>query len=369
LKVNDADQLLAELLPQVRDNCAVADAAVAGRFSLCGLLLRLRNLYKWERDIAPWREQDTAEVLAWVSQREELWEGLLEAEPKDLSLGGRGYDPFDTEGINALTAPHGLVYGAGRVGGQAPVFFLARQSGAARDNGLTIHRLGPELTQDILFLPGLRQGEHIYLRSSPFPYLLWDMLADPRPSMAAFKRYALTAYGLDYAQALTKPSWELLAPVITGEMNTVLWHELGEASDAAGAAGLLAKAAGGHPGSDVEHFVRGVKDMLADCGPGGRLAHIIAARARGTLALYPVWLAGFLRLLFPEIIPAVKQFMDSEDWEVIEQARQTGWQKASDAAAELGEILTGFQGAEARTLARRVVMEPLVGCTTPASDD
>ncbi len=362
-------ELLSELVPQVRDNCAVADAAVAGRFSLCGLLLRLRNLYKWERDIPPWREQETAEVLAWVSQREELWEGLLEAEPRELSLGGRGYDPFDTEGINALTNEHGLVYGAGRVGGQAPVFFLARQSGAERGNGMVIHHLGAELTQDILFLPGLRQGDHIYLRSGPFPYLLWDMLADPRPSQAAFKRYALTAYGLDYTQALTKPSWDILAPVISGEMNTVLWHELGEASDAAGAAGLLARAAGEHPGSDVEHFVRGVKDLMADCGPGGRLAHIIAAQARGTLALYPVWLAGFLRLLFPEIDPAVKQFMDLGDWEPVEQARRIGWQKAREAAAELEEILTGYEGAEARTLARRVVMEPLVGGSTPASED
>ena len=360
---------LAELLPQVRANCAVADASVAGRFSLCGLLLRLRNLYKWERDIPPWQEQDTSEVLAWVSQREELWERVLEDDPQPLTLDGELFDPFDTEGINDRLAPYGLLYGAGRVGGQAPVFFLAHLDESFRHNGLRVHRLGREYTQDILFLPGLRQGDNIYLRTRPFPYLVWDLLADPRPSLAAFKRYALKAYGLEHTRLLDQPSWELLTPVLEGEMNTVLWHELGEASDAAGAAQLLARAANGHPGSDVEHFVRGVKDLLADCGPGGRLAHIIEARARGTLALYPVWLAGFLRLLFPEIIPAVERFMENEDWDLVEQARQSGWQKAQDAARELEEILTGYEGAAARTLARRVVMEPLVGGQAPTKED
>ncbi|MCB2226405.1 MAG: hypothetical protein KQH53_06975 [Desulfarculaceae bacterium] len=362
-------ELLEELLPQVRANCAVADAAVAGRFSLCGLLLRLRNLYKWERAIPPWQEQDTPQVLDWVSQREELWESVLEAEPGELSLGGERFDPFDTEGINALLEPEGLLYGAGRIGGQAPLFFLGRISATERLNGVKVHRLGDEFTQDILFLPGLRQGGDIYLRSAPFPYLVWDLLADPRPSMAAFKRYALEAYGRDLKELLARPSWDQLEPVLTGEMHTVLWHELGEAGDAAPAAELLAKAAGEHPGSDVEHFVRGIKDLMADTGPGGRLASIIAAQARGALALYPVWLAGFLRLLFPEIIPAVRSFMDSGDWGIIEQTREQGWQKAADAAAELEEIFSGYSGAEARTLVRRVVMEPLVGCAVPASTD
>jgi hypothetical protein len=361
--------LLAELLPQLKANCAVADAAVAGRFSLCGLLLRLRNLYKWERGIPPWREQETGEVLEWVSQREQLWESVLQDQPRPLTLGGKSFDPFDAPGINALLEPLGLIYGAGRAGGQAPVFFLARLKGSRRLNGLSVFELGAELTQDILFLPGLRQGQSIYLRSAPFPYLLWDLLADPRPSQAAFKRYALEAYGLDYRQVLTRPSWDLLAPALEGEMQTVLWHELGEAGDAAGAAGLLATAAGEHPGSELEHFVRGVKDLLADCGPGGRLAHIIAKQSRGALALYPVWLAGFLRLLFPEIVAAVKSFMAEPDWGLIEKARQAGWQKAQAAATELGEILDGFQGAEARTLARKVVIEPLLGGAVPGGQD
>jgi hypothetical protein len=357
------------LLEQARANCAIADASVAGRFSLCGLLLRLRNLYKWERGLPPWREQDTAQVLEWVSRREELWERVLEQEPQPLSLEGRSYDPFDTPGINQVLAPLGLHYGAGVVGGGAPVFFLARQEKAWRLDGLVVHQLGEELTQDILFLPGLRQGGDIFLRRGPFPYLVWDLLADPRPSQSAFKRFALDAYGRDYRQVLAHPSWEALAPVLEGEMQAVLWHEMGEAGDAAPAQELLARAAGEHPGSDVEHFVRGIKDLMADCGPGGRLAQIIAHQGQGALGLYPVWQAGFLKLLFPEIAPAVHEFMEHGDWQAVEEARQVGWQKAAKAAADLEEILFGYQGAEARTLVRRVVMEPLVGKAAPRAED
>jgi hypothetical protein len=232
-----------------------------------------------------------------------------------------------------------------------------------------VHQLGEELTNDILFLPGLRQGSDIFLRRSPFPYLVWDLLADPRPSQTAFKRFALAAYGRDYREVVAHPSWEALAPVLEGEMQAVLWHEMGEAGDAAPAQELLARAAGEHPGSDVEHFVRGIKDLMADCGPQGRLAQIIAHQSRGALGLYPVWQAGFLKLLFPEIGPAVNAFMGHGDWDAVEQARGEGWRKAREAAQELEEILTGYQGASARTLVRRVVMEPLVGAASPRAED
>ena len=207
------------------------------------------------------------------------------------------------------------------------------------------------------------------MRRGPFPYLVWDLLADPRPSQTAFKRFAMQAYGRDYREVLTQPSWEQLAPVLEGEMRAVLWHELGEARDAAPAQELLALAAGQHPGSDVEHFVRGIKDLMADCGPQGRLAQIAAHQAIGALGLYPVWQAGFLKLLFPEIVPAVRAFMDQGDWGAIAAARQAGWRKATQAARDLGEILAAYQGAEARTLVRRVVMEPLVGSAAPRSED
>jgi hypothetical protein len=368
--VEPAGELIAELAPQVAANCRRSDAEVAGRFSLCGLLLRMRNLYKWERGLPPWLEEEPARMLAWVAEREDAWGELLDQEPLPLALAGREYDPFDLDGINAVVAPAGLVYGAGRVGGLLPVFFLGRLAAERRVDGMTVHALAEELCQDIFFLAGLRQGEHIYLRREPLVYLLWDKLADPRPSMSRFVRLGLKGYGLDLARLIKEPSWEALEPVIAGEMEAVLWHELGEAEGGGRALALLHRVALEHPGSELEHFVRGVKDLLADCGPAGRLARIITDRALGPLGFYPTWMAGFPRLLFPEIDAAVAEFVGGAGWEAIEEVRALGWERAAGAAERLEDILASVPAGRVLETARREVIEPLTkGRRPPARPD
>jgi hypothetical protein len=336
---------------------------VAGHFSLCGLLLRLRNLYKWERGLPPWREEDAAPMLEWVSQREDLWLELLDQEPRSLSLEGQDLDPFDTASLNARLTPLGLVYGAGRVGGLLPAFFLGHLEQSFTLEGMQVWQVGRELGRDILFLPGLRQGGHIYLRREPLGYLLWDKLADPRPSQVRFVQIGLEGYGLDLREVLARPSWEVLEPVMQGELLAVAWHELGEAAAGQQAAGLLQWALSRHPLSEVEHFTRGVKDLLADTGPRGRLAHIIAARALGALGLYPAWLAGFPRLLFPEIDQAVLDFAQDGDWGRIEIARQAGWQRANQALARMAPFMDDLNGeGDLRRRLRAQVIEPLTAC-------
>ncbi|MGA2402714.1 MAG: hypothetical protein ABSG91_13580, partial [Syntrophobacteraceae bacterium] len=39
---------ISDLQRQVQKNCDISDARHAGVYSLCGLLLRMRDLYKWE---------------------------------------------------------------------------------------------------------------------------------------------------------------------------------------------------------------------------------------------------------------------------------------------------------------------------------
>ena len=45
---------------QVLRNCEISDARHAGLFSICGLALRLRDLYKWEKGLDPWVEKDSS---------------------------------------------------------------------------------------------------------------------------------------------------------------------------------------------------------------------------------------------------------------------------------------------------------------------
>ncbi len=353
--------LAQELVPQIKTNCHRADAAVAGRFSMCGLLLRLRNLYKWETGIPPWREESSELVLEWVDQREDLWEGLEELSPRPLRINGNEFDPFDIEAINRLIEPEGLVYGAGLAGGMLPVFFMGRLEQTSSLNGLTVYTLGHEMSPDLFCLPGLRQGDLIYLRPAPLAYVLWDKVSDPRASQARFVKFGLREYGIERSELLAQPSWQALEPVLAGELEAVLWHEKGEAASDQEAARVLRVAVSEYPFSEVEHFTRGVKDLLADTATGGRLDAIIQQRATGPLGFYPAWIYGFPRLMLPEIDAAVMEFMIDRDWAVIEEVRELGQERAQEALARLAKALEGGPGQDTQELVRREVILPMTG--------
>ena len=113
------------LIHQVRHNCTVSDARFAGIYSVCGLAMRLRDLYKWEHGLPPYEEHEAQQVLEWIGRREERWEALQEAQFQDLAIDGKRVDPFDTRRINGLIGRRDLFYGAGYAQGLKPSFLLA----------------------------------------------------------------------------------------------------------------------------------------------------------------------------------------------------------------------------------------------------
>ena len=117
---------------QVLENCSISDSRHAGLYSICGLALRLRDLYKWEKGLDPWVEKDSAEILEWIGNKEEEWETLVDKEFKDITIFDRRYDPFETQTINTVLEPYGLLYGAGYVRSLKPTFFLAVVEGQRR---------------------------------------------------------------------------------------------------------------------------------------------------------------------------------------------------------------------------------------------
>ena len=61
------------LLKTIKHNCDISDARDNGIYSICTLVLKLRNLYKWEHGLEPW-EVEQGFVLACQStpQSDEL---------------------------------------------------------------------------------------------------------------------------------------------------------------------------------------------------------------------------------------------------------------------------------------------------------
>lgn len=330
----------ADLQQTIQKNCDISDANYAGLFSLCGLLLRMRDLYKWQHDLPPWEEPEPSRVLAWVDEREQHWEEISHLDLQPIVLGGRVFDPFDMVGVNAVLRPFGLVYGAGYVLGMKPSFFLGEVAETRRFGALTVDFVDRELARDIYMTPAMRQGNQVFARRTPMLFHLWDQILEMRPSARQALSYALAQYRLDPEDMRNSPG--TLGPqlhrVAHQEMETWVHHEVGEALEDGFVGQLWHEIVATHCGSPVEIFARVIKDLLADTHPHGLLGHIITNRIRSSLAFYVCFMRPFSRMVYPEMQDAFRLFPDNEDWSAIETARNVGYAKVQAYAGRLIEI-------------------------------
>lgn len=335
--------MLLSFIQQVRDNCRVASGAQAGFFSLCGLLLRLRALYKWEHGLPPWREPEPEEVLAWVAEVESAWDELEDVAPGDLRLNGRTFQPFQVEDLNAFLSPQGLAYGAGFTRGLAPTFFLGELTEIRRDGDLTILVLGDEVARDLDGTPALRQGNTIYARRQAVEFYLWDRLADPAQQNDCRVELALSAYGLSLSRLLADPEGhrEGFRELAAAEMEAYIRHEIGEALETSLAEvfhTLLAL----FPQTRIELWLRVLKDALADVCDQGRLAYFSESERLPSLALFLAFQPGIYPLLLPELAPAYRRVADYGDWAALDAARRDALARLRETAAQVQELTTAL---------------------------
>jgi hypothetical protein len=314
--------LLEKIVNQVVHNCNVSDARYAGYYSVCGLALRLRDLYKWENGLAPWVEDDPSKVLEWIGEREALWENLTDEHFKEITIRGLSYEVFDAGAINGELACQGLVYGAGYVHGLKPTFFLANLEERRSIQGYTVTILGKELARDLVTLPAFVQDDSVIIRRESGEHFLWNQIVYLRSSGRDALNFALRAHGLrdDHPRTLQ----ENLAALFADQMDTYIRHELGELIDRTFDPGLWREIIAAFPHSPIELLARTVKDLLADTHEYGTLPHIVKNRKRASLGFYTAFLDGLRKALFPEIVKAFNEFLEQEEWRRIENAITSG---------------------------------------------
>lgn len=326
-----------EITRQVQRNCDIADAGSGAVFSLCGFLLRLRDFFKWEHALLPWQEPEPASLLEWVEAREEMWLEIAEEPFQPIHIGGETFDVFDLDAINSRLRPSGLVYGAGYVAGLKPSFLLAELVESRRVDSLRVDTVSRELARDLYLTPAMRQGEQILARRSAMLFFLWDQVLEMRPSAKAALSYAFRQYDLDVEDLRRAPK-ELgprLQPVAATELDAWIYHELGEAREDAFGGLLWQEIVATYAGSPVEILTRSIKDLLADTHSEGLLGHIVHEGLKSSLGFFVALMRSFMRKVFPEVLVAFAQFMESEDWAVIEEARRRGHTKALGLAEAL----------------------------------
>ena len=317
-----------KLTREVLYNCDISDASHAGLYSICGLALRLRDLYKWENRLPPWEEKDTGEILEWIGAKEELWEDVVELDFCKLSVNGDRYDVFDVDRINKALEPHGLYYGAGYAYSLKPTFLLAQIEEKSIINDISVITLGHELARDLLTLPALTQGDTVLMRTEAARLYLWDQMSYIKKSGRPALQYALANCGLPGNNTCElRPHLEQLLEI---QKDSFIYHEIGEMTDTVFERTIWREIIAEHPRSPVELAARVLKDLLADTNAAGTLPRIIERRNKPALAFYAAFLDGLAREFFPELRVAFQLFTESEDWSLIEQTVADGRNRATE---------------------------------------
>lgn len=319
-----------ELKRSIQTNCDISDANYGSRFSLCGLLLRMRDLYKWEKDLFPWEEPEPSDLLEWIERKEDQWEALLHKDFLPIIIGGKPFDPFDVAAINARLDGTGLIYGAGYAARMKPSFFLAEVDRSSIVGELKIDVVTRELARDLFVSPAMRQGDQIFARRSAMLFLIWDLLSEMKASGKEALCFALSRYNLDAMSVRHSPARFAgrLREIANVELDTWIFHEIGEAREEVFTGRQWHDLVSAYPDSPIEYFARIIKDWLADTHPEGLLKYIANNQLESSMGFYIAFMSPFMRIMFPDIELAFKVLQERRDWSAVEEARVQGLARA-----------------------------------------
>jgi hypothetical protein len=249
-----------QLVAAVQRNCHIADARYAREMTLCTYLLEMREFYRWESGIPLGDPLLRAEVGAWLNEREDLWDTLVNADFAGLPLDDGEVEPFASAEINRRLLPLGLVYGAGIGRFGKPHFFLGRLSHRESTDGLDVLVCECEYARDLTAIPAALQGGTVVVRREALRQWLWEKAeAWSMKQTAGMLARALSAHG--YAD----DPRAALECMTDAETESVILHERGEHAAGRRLGPAWESMLAGCTRRRAELLIRAVRDLLADC--------------------------------------------------------------------------------------------------------
>lgn len=328
-----------ELSLQVKVNCDISDARFWGTYSICGLLLRLRELFRQENGIKPWEEIPQAVISEWIAVKENLWRQLEEREFVNLSVQQTEFPPFGSEAVNRLLEEEKKVYGAGLGIQMKPSFFLADLLSKEPVDEYEVFIAGDELARDLSVHPAMLQGNTIFARREALATILWERLEEIRhKKYKGALVYAFSQYGIDPQVETDESLYSRVVQIAEEEIGAYVRHEVGEAHEGARLGGDWKMMLSGPLTRRAELFVRSIKDVLSDMSDRGMMKYIIDHERKGSLGFYLSSTAGFRTMIFPEIQELFRDFSEREDWQLVEKARRQWYEKAGGLASSVLDI-------------------------------
>ncbi|MDO9073018.1 MAG: hypothetical protein Q7U73_07115 [Rubrivivax sp.] len=307
----------------VQTNCHIADERHAGDMTLCIYLLQMREFYRWERGLAFGAALPRDAVGAWIAEREMLWASLASQDfvPVPCGPGATSLDPFDVDAVNARLRPRGLLYGAGLVGTERPVFFLAELRGQERRDGLDVLTAGREIARGLLAPPAMLGGGArgpVVLREAALARWCWEKYEayTLRPVPGTAFHAVVKAYGLDR-------DFEAALPRCLAEQGeTLVLHELGEYQAGCQLGPHWATMRLALPTRRADLYARAVRDHLADL-----TVTLPTLLDRGADAALHFWFANFdgvRALLFPALQDAYAHWVHGDGGAALRRASDLG---------------------------------------------
>lgn len=248
-----------------------------------------------------------------------------------IKINQQEFGPFEADRINNAVRQDGLLYGAGYGLHMKPVFFISELDGQEVIEGHDIYIAGEEYARDLSIHPAMLQGKTVLARKDSATVLIWEKFEEfsggkaSRTLSAAFSHYGINA----------GEAPERIEKVVESELQSYIHHELGEAIEGEKLGSIWLRMLSSITSRKAELFARSIKDTLSDASEKGMLRHIIDRRNTGSLAFYLVFLGGYRTLLTKEVRTAFGEFMETGQWELIEDARQTCYGKAKKIADTL----------------------------------
>lgn len=299
------------LIEVVQTNCQIADARHAADMTLCTYLLQMREFFRWETGLPFGASLPRDAVGAWIAERESLWASLEEqpflALPLSIAPETAGPDPFDIATINSRLLPEGLIYGAGMVGANRPVFFLAELHAQQQREGLLLLTAGRELARGLIAPPGTlgrwdEARDAIVIRRESLARWCWERFEafSLRRTPGSAFHAVVEAYGLDRDFDAALPRW------LEEQAESVLLHELGEHRAGQWLGPSWSALRMSLPTRRGELYARAVRDHLADLEV--TLPTLLDRDAEPSIHFWFASYDGVRELLFPSLMLAYESW-------------------------------------------------------------
>ena len=321
----DTIEVISELLPAleaVRANCDISDARHATDYTLCVYLLKMREYFRWEKNLSFNQQLPHQELTEWLSCRESRWEALQYRDFEKIPVMNALHDPFDAEAINQALNPLGYVYSSGYGRSMKPMFYLGELESRETYKGYTLIVSGREYARELASQPAMSLGKTIYVRRESLRRMLWEKVEEWRwnkPLNAMQNALACYDFDNDAVQALDA--------MTNNELHSVKLHETGEAQagELLGSEWEAMLASLSH--SKTEIMVRAVRDHLADAL--STLPELLSEMNIPALHFYIANLTNMRKQLYPSLIAAYNTWTttgDSRAFDCCTSDSVTHWQ-------------------------------------------